>query len=276
MDNLPDDVIAAVMKILATMGSIKALCATSKRYGEIEEQIHYDKVSSNAALSWILERSDQIRNFEVDKTTVWDIDEDDILDLIDIGFVDSFDFDNFDADSIPKRCKTRAVYLKCVSKRPHFLRFVPDNIRDEAFDNEAVHGDGWTFGYLNDAAKTEELLISVIKTGDFWDPAMLQEDWAVPARLLTSAVLEAAVHEDAWSFKYLDDEAKTEELLISVIKSGKNWKATMLQEDWKVVPARLRTPAVYEADLRRKQEEEIKLSNLLAEWENWKKIRTKN
>ena len=87
---------------------------------------------------------------------------------------------------------TREVCMAFVSQNGSNFRFVPDNIRCDEFDNEAVLIDSWAFGYLEEEKKTESLLLKCINQSKFCDPAMLGEEWAVPINLLTDEILRAA------------------------------------------------------------------------------------
>jgi len=74
------------------------------------------------------------------------------------------------------------------------LQFIPPDVRTPEFDREAALEVYWAFGYLDECDKTEELLIAVIRGGNY-DPAMIEEDWAVPDELLTQAVLDACLED---------------------------------------------------------------------------------
>ena len=92
--------------------------------------------------------------------------------------------------SLPAERLTRELCLAFCGLNGANLRFVPPPIRSGAFDLDAVRACGWAFGYLEEAAKTEALLL--IALSENMDVAMLGEAWAVPRGLLTRAVMAAA------------------------------------------------------------------------------------
>ena len=117
---------------------------------------------------------------------------------------------------VPKEKLTHEVCIAFVARNGSNLRFVPDNIRCDEFDNEAVLNDSWSFGYLEDEMKTESLLLKCIKESDFIDIAMLGEEWAVPCKLLTDEVIRAAEvkfgvdQAEKWTSKRISAKRKRE------------------------------------------------------------------
>lgn len=88
---------------------------------------------------------------------------------------------------------TPELSMQCVRINGSNLRFIPRAVRTPAFDRAAALCSAWAFGYLDEADKTEELLLAVLASDDAdTDPAMLGERWAVPDAILTPAVVAAA------------------------------------------------------------------------------------
>ena len=89
--------------------------------------------------------------------------------------------------------RTSEVCLACIARKGCEIRFVPEHLRCELFDRRAVMIDSWTFGYLDDGCKTEELLLDAMRESLVFDQNMLGEEWAVPVSIITTAVMRLAI-----------------------------------------------------------------------------------
>lgn len=67
---------------------------------------------------------------------------------------------------------TPELSMQCVRINGSNLRFIPRAVRTPAFDRAAALCSAWAFGYLDEADKTEELLLAVLASDDAdTDPA---------------------------------------------------------------------------------------------------------
>lgn len=76
------------------------------------------------------------------------------------------------------------------------LDHVPAEIHTEGFERECLQRGGWFFGYMTVLPRDEANLLFTINESDWYDPAMLGEDWAVPLYLLTNAVRQAFMQKE--------------------------------------------------------------------------------
>ena len=96
-------------------------------------------------------------------------------------------------DDIEVSERTREICLACIARKGCEIRFVPDHLRCDLFDRQAVMIDSWTFGYLDGGCKTEELLLDAMRESLVFDVGMLGEEWAVPESIMTPAVVHLAI-----------------------------------------------------------------------------------
>lgn len=215
MKDMPDEIYLEIMLFLAAQGpegirSLARLCVASQRAQDFETRVEYrvldfdygpgsitpDRKSSTLALpsmSWIAPRMNRIqqvvfpRDLDESYAYIWSqsVEEHDIVEMIIQGMP---------MLQIPEHLLTRELCLSCVELNGENLRFVPYNIRTDAFQVEAAMTNAWAFGFISDHLRTEELLIRVIKStiDSSWDPCILDDDWAIPGRFRTQAVRNAA------------------------------------------------------------------------------------